>query len=299
MDGEQSIPTAIRISPHDLQKTIHPQLREIFSKLIHHEASNLRFSSHDDYQLRFNPNQLEDSLRLLCATERFVWTHYHGNNLRDHTILEFDDGGSWHFELFLTLKSKNRAVLIPQLTRQHADGTPEIKAVHEVVGVCTSGAILFDNKIGLACQQDAAIIQDWRRTKDQLEIPNKDLEDFLEWIYKSPAASSLRIDESLNIPTYQLTPKGQLFLKSSDCDKNSLLAAVNMKYDDCVIPYDGESGCFFSKTKKCIIERDVDAESSLVSALQGFAFQEKCDFMGHELTIHQKHFVGLIERLVG
>ncbi len=305
-DGDFSIPTKVSLAKSELPSLRNLDEYRALSQLDWNTVETPGYSyngpSDRDYRsyLHLPTQLLGDSLKALCATGRFVWTMEDSRSLTDVHTLEADVDTTWQFQLHLQPAEKEgRIDVLPRLTRRSVDDPSQIetRGVEKVVGVCASGAILFEETIGLVRSSDVGWVRGWQR-QNSLHIPRQDLDRFLKTIFGFENPPELVLDERLGVDRSQGVPRGKLKLAAARMSDDYLKAEVFFQYEQVELTVADERNSVWLIEQQAIAERDRQAESALLEHLHGFPFSEvRFHRDESELRIHRKWFAELVHKL--
>jgi superfamily II DNA or RNA helicase len=298
-DGDWGIPTKITLSRSEAESVSDPLTRHIFSLLDWDEEDSFsyRYSDHAA-ELRLSSELLSETLRNLCDTGRFVWSMEDARSLSEFRKLSFDDGGTWQFVLHVTPVNKTLLQVRPCLQRTSATGERQTRGIEKVVGVCDSGAILFEEQVGVLRKQDTHAVRSWQRLQ-KIDLPRKELHDFCQEVFSLRHPPELVLDDSLGVERRAEIPTGKLRLSAPDRpDEKYLSAEVLVQYGDTEIDVADDRESVWDSVANQIVLRDRPAELQLVEDLSNFAFQEVYySPKNRQLKIHRKWFTDLVTQL--
>ncbi len=298
-DGDWGIPTKVTLSKTEAESVADPLTRRVFSLLDWDEDDSYYYRYGDGVaELHLSSELLTETLQNLCETGRFVWSMDDARSLVDFRRLSFDDAGTWQFALQIAPKNKTMLQVLPHLQRTTCTGELQTRGLEQIVGVCDSGAILFEEQIGILRKEDTTSVRSWQQLQ-VLDLPKKDLHDFCRELFSLREPPELLPDPSLGIERHTEMPTGKLKLSTPDrANEKYLEAEVLVKYGDAEVDAaDGRESIWDSAANRIII-RDRAAELRLLEELNSFAFQEVYfNHHNHHLKIHRKWFSELVTKL--
>ncbi|MFK7737850.1 MAG: SNF2-related protein [Pirellulaceae bacterium] len=266
-----------------------------------------------DFHIYLHPAVLDETLAALAETERFGWTLDGGQSLGDFHPLRYDRGEKWRFNLRLARSATAGKVEVqPLLTRNAglegvveengiADSPTEERSVHQVLGICSSGALLFEDHIALADVGDCEAIRVWQRI-GELEFDKQELGEFMAELSNSAGGGNLELDSSLEVSVVEGTPVPKLRLLSpQSASENYFYARVLMCYGDQEVSYETDSGSIYNGKNDQLVQRDTELEQDWIRQLSHFPFREDHGRYAYEQTealrLHRKHFSETITEL--
>jgi superfamily II DNA or RNA helicase len=301
-NGDWSIP--IKVSPRRSElSSLHDPLTRRVLAMLDWETSNgygYRSYGYDAHStLRITPELCRETLQALCDSQRFVWTLDGGNSLSELNLIESDVEHAWQFIVRIEPSNAKEIVrVVPGLTRSRDSSSVEFCGIDKVVAVCDSGAVLFENSVGVVPTSDTGWVRGWQRV-GAFEVPQKELETFLKEFVGECRHPNFEIDPCLGVPKVCEKPQGKMILNSIKYDHNYLKSEIFFKYGEASIPADATRKSFWSDERKGIGTRDFEAEEALLQHLNGFPISESHFRPGQfELKIHQKWFTDLVRTLL-
>ncbi|MEM7475991.1 MAG: SNF2-related protein [Planctomycetota bacterium] len=255
------------------------------------------------YQLTLSNDLVKETLQALCSTGRFGWSSDASNYLADFHPFAFDDSGVWEFSLTVT-QADQQLLVQPTLSRdvEASDKSMSIRQecdVSQVVGVCDSGAVFFENSAGLVAPEACSALRTWRQ-QEALKVPASELSELIEALNNIPDSLNLDLDESLGVSfeTEELKPKLKLTPSEILGDKY-VHAEILMCYGDQEVGcQENQSGCW-DPEQKTIIPRDFEREHSYLLQLDAVAFRPVQTHLcaAAELELHRRHIVETVTTL--
>ena len=188
--------------------------------------------------------------------------------------------------------------VVPSLKRVTDASIDEIRGVDKVVAVCDSGAVLFEDSVGVVPVSAVGWIRGWQRV-GAFEVPHEEMDAFLKTLIGQSHHPDFEIDQQLEVAQFCVKPQGKMILDNQKYDRNQLKAEIFFKYGDVSIPADATCKSFWSDEKKGIGVRDIEGEEALLQHLNGFPISEvRYRTNELELRIHQKWLTDLVRKLV-
>lgn len=226
-----------------------------------------------------SPALFQAALPKLCATERFGWVMGDAQPPEDARPLAWDDGPRWQLRIRITANDKRkRWTLGGELIREQTDGTCEHVPLAIPVLLLKSGAVLFEDRIGLlATEGDFRWIQLLRK-HETLEVPYADRMQLLSALCESPNLPNFVWPQNLQPEIVTRTPIGHLQVHPSpDYSKvpswqrpsrPDLYADIHFKYGGQLVPPDCPAQRLLDTETDELIERDAAAEADLLQTLR-------------------------------
>lgn len=290
------------ISRGDLELVQDPSLRRAFSLLNwSNEDAYASFGYRQESQSKFTLEAaiLNDTLVALCDSGQFVFALDSGVVLEETRPIQYGGATPWQFLLVVgQAESKENVLVQPTLHRTTPDGVRQTAQIDTVVGICESGAVLFEDQVAQVRQSDVGWVRGWQRT-GSLQLPKSQLGEMLDALHSEFYPPELELDVDLGVQQSQGTPIGKLKLTSPvNGDLRSMVAEVFFKYDGVELPAADPRPALWAGESNSIVARDWKTEGELHEQLQQFNFYEQLySYSERELRIHRRWFSDIVRQL--
>lgn len=300
-DGEWGVATKVNLSTHEAKLVEDVPSRRVLSLLDRPEDEYYiyRYGSNAT-KLRLRTELLDETLRELCNSGRFVWVMADGQYLEDYRRLEYDAGGRWSFALAIEPSSKSKQAdgnlqVLPMLRRVDETGQEQRRPIDDVVAVCESGAVLFERQVAMVLCRDVGWVRGWQQNAG-FDLPREELGALLHELHSVASPPELALHDSLGIESLQVKPACRLQLKSPEFEKEKYLRAeIFFRYGENLVLAAEPRTAVWDAEGNRVLKRDLAAEAESLSILTQFPFQEVRYRMDEgELAIHRKWFSDLV-----
>ncbi len=167
-DGTWSIPTKVSVARSDLPQLRDDHARKILAMLDWDLEQPNGYYVYTAQQPRstwgIHSPICRETLEALCAEERFVWNLVGGNSLSENGIIRPELDPAWDFVIRIEPSEDANSIRVtPRLQRLKAAEDFEFRNIDQAVAVCVSGAVLFEESVGVVSQFDAKWVRGWHR----------------------------------------------------------------------------------------------------------------------------------------
>ncbi len=305
IDGDWSIPMKSSMSRRQAQSIVDLEIRNLLARLECSENDSSYFGFHyasERPRWTLPQDRLRETLQALCQTSRFVLGHDIQTSLQAYQPILLDEGPDWRFQLHLSRTGAKETIEVeailarPLESQEHP--TVERMPLNQVLAYCDSGAILFDDKVGILRKQDVNWARAWKDSKT-LKIPPNELDAFMQQLMQFGEPPSIECHSDLGISTILGSPVPKLVLSTTLTGNRNLRADVAFGYSQETFSIDAPQTAFWDRERKAIVERDLAQEQKWLDQLSSFPLIQQ-DGIGSslELRIHRTWFRELIQRLV-
>ncbi|GAB5405519.1 MAG: hypothetical protein Aurels2KO_37500 [Aureliella sp.] len=303
-DGEWGTPRALAYDAKEMASISDDVERKAIALLKSEPVYQRGYRATDGkVSLSFRDELLHETLSALCATGRFVWTLDSTSSLVDYHAITYSGPQPWSFELQVTEVAPGQvsvdAILhrTPLLENENEQGTAspqqrprEQRSLDHVVSVCESGAVLFNDEIGILAPESIHWAKAWQR-QSSLHLSTSELNEFMQELLKIDHPPAIQLQESLGIETVNVQPIGLLRLAAQETTKMFLTANVAWRYGEEIVPIANKSTSSWDSANQRLIQRDQAAESKMLQELAQMPIHEHFDhyYQTQELRLHRKH----------
>ncbi len=172
-----------------------------------------------------------------------------------------------------------------------------VRDLDQVVAVCDSGAVLFQNRIGTLPANDVAWVRAWRGNPT-LTVPQNHLSKVIEKLASVGNIPSLQVDSRLQIGVRQDCPVGLLRLKPVDRDPYRYEAHFSFRYGEFEIGAQVQGEQYFDPVSCQLICRDNAEETRLLSLLNGLPLEHILDLWNKSsVRLHKSQLAAVVSNL--
>ncbi len=289
-NGDWGKPVARSLGPTERRAISDPLERRIFSLLRPvsqaYAPQNGSYYAPDD-EFALIPELIDDLLPALCETGRFVWTLAADRSLDEAFPVSWDDGPPWELELSMSTSESNPDVCqFSGILRRDDISRPLV----DVVAATSAGQVLFKTGLSRIRGGHATWIHVLVENGD-ISCPRDEVDEFIERMTQVPGLPRIEFSEDLDVHSELGQPQGLLKIQSDDHrGPRSLKATAYVRYGNEEISLNADRQCFWNKTTRRIIQRDLERERELLADLAEFPFQAASyyDDAPGELTLSSK-----------
>ncbi len=233
----------------------------------------------------------------MAATGRLVWKLNTLSPIEEVQTVTWDDGPAWRFRLDATADDKRKKWTLCGTLQREGEARPLV----ETKLVLGDGVVLFDDRVA---RFDGPEAVPWIRAFRQnptIEVPYKDRETFLQWLWDSPHIPDVTWPENLCAKQLPQAPQGRIVIKSDRRSHRSdqLFGDVAFAYGETIIDLHDERRGWYDADLDQAVLRDREAEQSLLGQLTalGVRPQSTSSFLRADVQFHQKHLTRIVHTL--
>lgn len=273
--------------PHELRELLEILLRSGGEEVY----SSYSYSSYRSYgsSLRYGWSTLPPAmynliLPRLCATGHFVGARSADDDLTALPPLAWDGGEPWKLHLVVSpVEGKEAWQIDGELRRGELRDS-----IRKPLLVFQSGWLVFPESVA---RLDAAGNEGWLaplRQGEPIQVPHKDQDALVEFLYQMPSLPSLELPEELRWQELRPAPRRKVALLTPDKHTHGkkIPARIVFEYDGQQIEWQQRKSAILDREARCVLLRDRQAEQAAYAELLTLGFRDPAGFFREPCDLH-------------
>jgi superfamily II DNA or RNA helicase len=286
---------------HDIPQITDPTDRRNLATLLGaHNGFDYGYSSYSygsaGNRFALSPTLWEFLLPLMCSTGRcFLQRSVGGEN---HAPLRWDDGDPWDFSLRVVPTDDRRGYNVRGVL---ARNETEL-ALSQADLLLAGGLVFHDGRIARLNEFGAFGWISLLRGQETLFIAKGEADEFMDELLRLPTQPRLDLPEELQFEWVIARPTPSLVIKPGKHDtwgRNYVAGELSFDYDSNVVPADVERRNVYEKSRRRVIQRDVEAEASARTRLAQLGFRTGPWMSDAQLELPADRVIKVVRTLTG